>query len=201
VTNASRAITVLVLVGAAILAASWWTGRQGGGPPPVEAAPGAARSKSPPSAPRVAGHPSPSDELHASAPVPSGAMSAQLLAAHEAASAEIAVAGRDALRGRYHDEQVDPSWAMAKEQTLARLSTPGQIEQMSVRPTQFRADCRSSVCRIHAELPNRRAADDWHTLYTLAVGAEMPNVSMQRTHNPDGSVRLELYGFARPTGP
>jgi hypothetical protein len=201
VINASRALAVLLVVGAAILAASWWKAGQGGGPRPVEAAPGAALPQSSPSAPRLAGRPSPADAPHATAPTPSDAISAQLLAAHEAALAEIAKVGRDTLRGRYQVEQVDPGWAMAKEQTLARLSASGQIEQMAVGPTRFRADCRSTVCRIHADFPDRRAADDWHTLYTLAVGVEMPNVSMQRTHNPDGSVRVELYGFARPEAP
>jgi hypothetical protein len=117
------------------------------------------------------------------------------------ASTRIATSGRDQLRARYSSERIDAGWATAKEQALARLGTSAQIDAVGAKPTSFNARCRSSMCLIHADFPTRRAAEDWFTLYTLDAVAEMPNVSVQTLANPDGGVRLELYGFARPPAP
>jgi hypothetical protein len=118
--------------------------------------------------------------------------------AREEATRKIAKAGRDRLEGRYASERGDPRWAMATERTLSGLQTSPQIEDLGAKPIHFNANCRTSVCRIHADFASRRAAEDWLTLYTLNAAVQMPNVSVQTLANPDGSIRLELYGFARP---
>jgi hypothetical protein len=117
------------------------------------------------------------------------------------ATTTIATAGRDKLHVRFTSEQTDAGWSLATEQALARMSTSPQIEELGAKPLSFNARCRTTICVIHADFPTRRTAEDWFTLYTLNSGAQMSNVSVQTLTNPNGSIRLELYGFARPAAP
>jgi hypothetical protein len=114
------------------------------------------------------------------------------------AAQRVVEAGRQKLTRQYQMERVDGKWALPKEQTLERLSTSPQIDELDAEPTAMTVQCRTSVCHVVATFPNNRAADDWFSLYPMNVGMEMPNISQQRSTNPDGTVRVELYGLARP---
>ena len=120
-----------------------------------------------------------------------------VLAADNDASAKLIKAGESQLRSRYESEHVDAAWAPRKQQALEKASDSDQIDQMNAKPLSFAASCRSSTCLIGADFSNRLAADDWFTLYTLNAGPEMTKASMQKSVNPDGSVHLQIYGFAR----
>ena len=119
------------------------------------------------------------------------------MAANEAAAQALGEAGERKLRTQYEDERVDAAWASRKQQALEQLSVSRQIEELKAQPTSITANCRASICMIDAEFPSPRAAEDWFTLYTLNAGQEMSNASSNRTINPDGSVRLKIYGLAR----
>lgn len=132
----------------------------------------------------------------AALPVSDEEMGARLAMEREQVD-KIVEAGRNKLFAQYQSERVDGRWALAKEQTLTRLSTSAQIEALNARPKTIDVHCRSSVCRISADFPNRLAAEDWFTLYTTNVGNELPNASLQQTANPDGTMHVEIYGLAR----
>lgn len=118
--------------------------------------------------------------------------------AQRKAASQVVEAGRQKLTRQYQMERVDGQWALAKERTLERLSTSPQIDEIGAQPAAMTVQCRTTVCHVVADFPNNRAADDWFALYPMNVGMEMPNISQQRTTNPDGTVRVELYGLARP---
>lgn len=125
---------------------------------------------------------------------------AAVQAAREAAkagAAKITQAGRSMLQGRYEGETVDPAWASQKQATLRERATSAQIDDANAQPTDFQVQCRRTVCKINAVLPSMTAADDWFSLYALNVATDMPNISLNRATNPDGSISVELYGLAR----
>lgn len=133
---------------------------------------------------------------------PAGTMTAtEMIVAQKAAqqheSQKVVEAGRNKLSAQYQSERVQGSWAVAMEQTLERLSTTPQIEELNAKPTSIDVNCRTSVCRITAEFPSKLAADDWFTLYSLNAGPQMPNVSYNQTFNPDGTAHVEIFGLAR----
>ena len=102
-----------------------------------------------------------------------------------------------ALATRYAGEPVDAAWASAKEAKLLAASSSDEIRRSNAVPENYRANCRSTVCRIGADFPNRGAAQDWLTLFSTGVGSELPNEAYIVTNNPDGSVHLEIMGLAR----
>ena len=112
-------------------------------------------------------------------------------------SKEIVETGRSKLSTQYQNERIDGGWAVAKEQTLTALGTSTQMEGLNAAPRNLKVQCRATTCRLTADFATKLAADDWFTLYSLDAGAEMPNVSLHQTFNADGTVRVELYGFAR----
>jgi hypothetical protein len=108
--------------------------------------------------------------------------------------------GRDfhqALATRYAAEPVDAAWASAKEAKLLAASSSDEIRRSNALPGNYRASCRSTVCRIGADFPNRGAVQDWLTLFSTGVGSELPNEAYIVTDNPDGSVHLDIMGLAR----
>lgn len=108
--------------------------------------------------------------------------------------------GRDfhqTLAARYAAEPVDAAWASAKEAKLLAASTSDEIRRSNAVPGNYRASCRSTVCRIGADFPNRGAVQDWLTLFSTGVGGELPNEAYVVTTNPDGSVHLDIMGLAR----
>ena len=118
----------------------------------------------------------------------------------QAAQAEQERKGRafhDALATRYAAEPVDAAWAAAKEAKLLAASASDEIRRIGAMPGNYRASCRSSVCRIGADFPNRSATEDWLTLFSTGVGGELPNEAYVVSPNPDGSVHLEVMGLAR----
>ncbi|MFT3896164.1 MAG: hypothetical protein QM719_00430 [Thermomonas sp.] len=118
----------------------------------------------------------------------------------EAAQAEQVRKGRDfhaALAARYASEPVDAAWASAKEAKLLAASASDEIRRLNALPENYRASCRSTVCRIGADFPNRGAVQDWLTLFSTGVGSELPNEAYIVTNNPDGSVHLDIMGLAR----
>lgn len=102
-----------------------------------------------------------------------------------------------ALATRYASEPVDAAWAGAKEAKLLAASTSDEIRRSNAVPENYRATCRSTVCRIGADFRDRGAVQDWLTLFSTGVGGELPNEAYIVTNNPDGSIHLEIMGLAR----
>jgi hypothetical protein len=117
-----------------------------------------------------------------------------------AAQAEQERKGRgfhQALANRYASEPVDAAWASAKEAKLLAASASDEIRRSNAMPANYRASCRSTVCSISADFPNRGAVQDWLTLFSTGVGGELPNEAYIVTDNQDGSVHLDIMGLAR----
>jgi hypothetical protein len=103
----------------------------------------------------------------------------------------------DALAARYAAEPVDAAWAAAKEARLLAASVSDEIRRTNAVPENYRASCRSTVCRIGADFPDRGAAEDWLTLFSTGTGGELPNEAYIVTQDPDGGIHLEIMGLAR----
>jgi hypothetical protein len=118
----------------------------------------------------------------------------------KAAQAEQERKGRglhQALAIRYASEPVDAAWASAKEAKLLAASASDEIRRSNALPENYRASCRSTVCSISADFPNRGVVQDWLTLFSTGAGGELPNEAYIVTDNQDGSVHLDIMGLAR----
>lgn len=118
----------------------------------------------------------------------------------KAARAEQVRKGRefhDTLAARFAAEPIDAAWAGAKEAKLLAASSSDEIRRVGAVPENYSASCRSSVCRIGADFPNRSAAQDWLTLFSTGAGDELPNEAYVVSQNPDGSLHLEIMGLAK----
>jgi len=109
----------------------------------------------------------------------------------------IVAAGRKKIAGRYESEPIDSPWANATRQALMEYSLSDQIRATHSEPSNLNIDCRRTTCRIDADFPNATAADDWSTLYLTGAGSRLPNASLQKSDNADGSVHLTIYALAR----
>ncbi|MFT3896162.1 MAG: hypothetical protein QM719_00420 [Thermomonas sp.] len=102
-----------------------------------------------------------------------------------------------AFAARFAAEKSDPSWSPAHEKELASLQDSDPMRDADAKATNFRADCRSTTCRIQADFPDSSAAADWLQLYMGSVGDRLPVATAHKVTNPDGSVRVEIYGVGR----
>jgi len=98
---------------------------------------------------------------------------------------------------RFASEQVDPNWAPAKMTELNGIAADPVIAGAGVAPESLAIDCRSSMCRIDGRFDDASKAEDWIMLYTASVGSALPNTVISRSRNPDGSMRVEIYGRGR----
>jgi hypothetical protein len=102
-----------------------------------------------------------------------------------------------ALAARFAAEKPDPSWSPMHEKDLASLQDSDPMRDAGAKAANFRADCRSTTCRIQADFPDSGAAADWLQLYMGSVGDRLPMATAHKVTNPDGSVRVEIYGVGR----
>jgi len=104
---------------------------------------------------------------------------------------------RETFAARFNTEQVDSAWSNAMERDLVALSDSDQIRAMNANVSNLEADCRTTMCRIRAEVPSITAGDDWFTLYMTNVGAKLPEVAYRYIPGDDGKLRIELYAIGR----
>ncbi len=98
---------------------------------------------------------------------------------------------------RYASEQVDPAWAPGKITELNGIAADPAFDVAGAQPSNLSIDCRSSMCRIDGQFEDAGKAEDWILLYTASVGSAMPSSVISRTRNPDGTMRVEIYGRGR----
>ncbi|GHD68159.1 hypothetical protein GCM10007164_09370 [Luteimonas padinae] len=98
---------------------------------------------------------------------------------------------------RYASEQVDPAWAPGKITELNGIAADPAFDVAGAQPRNLSIDCRSSMCRIDGQFEDAGKAEDWILLYTASVGSAMPSSVISRTRNPDGTMRVEIYGRGR----
>ncbi len=104
---------------------------------------------------------------------------------------------REQSAQRYASEQVDPAWAPGKISELTNVANDASFEVAEAQPKSLSIDCRSSMCRIDGQFDDSNKAEDWILLYMASVGGSMPNSVVSRTRNPDGTMRVEIYGRGR----
>lgn len=102
-----------------------------------------------------------------------------------------------AMASRFVAEKADPAWSGAHERELASLQDSGPMRDAGAKATNFRVECRSTICHIHAEFPSQGMANDWLQLYMGNVGDGLPVATAHQARNPDGSIRVEIYGVGR----
>lgn len=98
---------------------------------------------------------------------------------------------------RYSTEQVDPAWAPQKISELTAVADNEAFQTAGAKPQSLSVDCRTSMCRIDGQFEDSGKAEDWILMYMSGVGSAMPNSVVSRRVNPDGTVRVEIYGRAR----
>jgi hypothetical protein len=101
------------------------------------------------------------------------------------------------MSSRYSAEKIDPKWSTAHAQELGSLQDSGSMRDAGAKVANFQADCRSTMCRIQGDFPNPGMAADWLQLYMGSVGDRLPVATAHQIRNPDGSVRVEIYGVGR----
>lgn len=101
------------------------------------------------------------------------------------------------MASRFAAEKSDPAWSGAHERDLASLQDSDPMRDAGVKAGNFRAECRSTMCRIQADFPDASAAASWLQLYMGGVGDRLPVATAHQVTNPDGSVRIEIYGVGR----
>jgi len=102
-----------------------------------------------------------------------------------------------AMIGRFAAAKPDPSWSNAHEKDLASLQDSDPMRDAGAKAANFQADCRSTMCRVQADFPDAGAAANWLQLYMGSVGDRLPVATAHQVTNPDGSVRVEIYGMGR----
>ena len=103
----------------------------------------------------------------------------------------------EALAARYAAEPVAAAWAAGKEAVLLAASDSPEIRRVGATPGNYRASCRSSMCRIDADFPDKGAMEDWLTLFSTGNGGELPFQAYVVSRNPDGSFHLDVMALAR----
>lgn len=98
---------------------------------------------------------------------------------------------------RFSAEKTDPAWSGAHERELMSLQDAGPMRDAGIKPADLHAECRSSMCRIQGDFPDAGAASDWLQLYMASVGDRLPVATVHQVRNPDGSMRVEIYGIGR----
>lgn len=114
----------------------------------------------------------------------------------EATQARIRKRNAD-MSGRFSAEKTDPKWSSAHAQELGSLQDTGPMQDAGTKVANFQAECRSTMCRIQGDFPNAGMAADWLQLYMGSVGDRLPVATAHQIRNPDGSVRVEIYGVGR----
>lgn len=114
----------------------------------------------------------------------------------EAAQARIQKRNTD-MANRFSSEKADPAWSGAHEKELGSLQDSGPMHDAGAKVENFRAECRSSMCRIQGDFPNPAMASDWLQLFMGSVGDRLPVATAHQIRNPDGSVTVEIYGVGR----
>ena len=102
-----------------------------------------------------------------------------------------------AMLARFAAEKADPAWSGIHEKELASLQDSDPMRDAGVTAANFKTDCRSTICRIQADFPNSGTANSWLELYMASVGDNLPVATAHQVTNPDGSVRVEIYGVGR----
>ena len=187
-------LVFLVAAIALVVGLTWWHARNAAAPKVAEEATPAGVPPQPSPTHRPVATPPP-DALRR----PRRERNRERRAQQRAAVNRVNAAGREKIVGRYESETIDPAWSNATRQALMApsLAASDQIRATHSEPSGLAVDCRSTTCRITADFPNRIAADDWSTFYLTGAGDRLPNATLRKTTNPDGSVRLEIYAIAR----
>jgi hypothetical protein len=94
-------------------------------------------------------------------------------------------------------EKPDAAWSNAHERDLASLQDSDPMRDAGVKAANLDVDCRSTMCRIQADFPDAGAAASWLQIYMGSVGDRLPVATAHKVTNPDGSVRVEIYGVGR----
>jgi hypothetical protein len=102
-----------------------------------------------------------------------------------------------AMVGRFAAEKPDPAWSGSHEKALAALQDSEPMRDAGAKAANLQIDCRSTMCRIQGDFPDAGAASNWLQLYMGGVGDQLPVATAHQTRNPDGSVRVEIYGIGR----
>lgn len=102
-----------------------------------------------------------------------------------------------AMAGKFAAEKTDPAWSGARERDLSALQDSGPMQDAGAKAANFEVECRSSMCRIQGDFPNATMANDWLQLYMGSVGNNLPVATAHQVRNPDGSIRIEIYGLGR----
>jgi hypothetical protein len=100
------------------------------------------------------------------------------------------------LQAQYARESVDSRWAPAAEIRLMQVARTDAILSIEVGPpASQRIDCRSTTCRMEFTFAKEADATDWTLAYLTGVGNNLSRARYFIDRQPDGSVRVTMYGY------
>ena len=112
-------------------------------------------------------------------------------------AASKAEASKQKAMAAYRAEKIDRAWAAQKETELSGVATSEALAQAKIVPKSFDVDCKTTVCRLNGTFSTLSEAEDWTLYYMSSVGNALPNTTVSKTQNPDGTTNVEIYGRAR----
>ena len=104
---------------------------------------------------------------------------------------------RDKAAAEFAGERKDPAWARGKERELDAIAELPAITDVGADPKQLDIECRARSCKIDGLFDNMSHSEDWVLSYMSSVGNALPTAVVTQLPNPDGSIRVDIYGKAR----
>lgn len=98
------------------------------------------------------------------------------------------------LESRFAAQPVLAAWAVPNERQISDFLAPDHLRKSGLpAPKQYDVQCKSSLCRVHADFASDADADaTLQDLYTT-IARSLPAAQTFRTTAPDGTVQVVVY--------
>lgn len=96
---------------------------------------------------------------------------------------------------RFRSESRDPNWGPSTEAELTRAMLSEElIANVEQAPSAYRIQCRTSLCEMSFDFADAGLGQGWMSTFTTMTGSKLKRVWYTTLPQPDGSVRLQMYG-------
>ena len=98
-----------------------------------------------------------------------------------------------ALAARFNATPRDPQWATSVEASIKTALSDPSMKMLNEQVDLQDVDCRSDICKIVAQFPERGAALDWTGPLLMQLSGSLPAARLQTVQLPYGGVELRMY--------
>ncbi|GAA3931633.1 hypothetical protein GCM10022229_26460 [Luteimonas lutimaris] len=97
---------------------------------------------------------------------------------------------------RFSSESTDPNWGPSTEADLTRaILSEEVVSNVEEAPSAYRIRCRTTLCEMTFDFPDAGLGQGWMSTFTTMTGGKLTRVWYTTLPQPDGSVRLQMYGI------